>query len=261
MKNYKPILFSVVIPLYNKEKYVQRSVNSVLNQSYKNFELIIINDASTDLSLKKLHSYSDHRIKIYHRDKPGPGGYAARNLGIKKAKGDYISFLDADDEWMVDYLNVVYDLICKYKDIKCFCTAYINIYSNGKSRYSAYYLAHKSINNKILNRKEFFLSVASGKPPINSNIITIKKDVFSYTGNFPEGKCRSGGDVETWMRIALKEKIAWSSYLGALYYQDIPYQVTQTESYLEIPYVVKSVNDLKTAFTHRRSSAAEQLFL
>lgn len=81
-------LFSVVIPVYNKKPHVQRSIISVLNQSFSDFELIIIDDAPTDGSLDEIKKFPDPRIRLLHRDKPGPGGYAARNLGVKVAQGE-----------------------------------------------------------------------------------------------------------------------------------------------------------------------------
>ena len=91
---------SVVIPLYNKGPHIARSINSVRSQTFQDFELIIVNDASTDNSLGEVARFKDPRINLYHREKPGPGDYAARNLGIEKAKAEWIAFLDADDEWM-----------------------------------------------------------------------------------------------------------------------------------------------------------------
>src|SRR5690606_15386486 len=109
-------MFSVIIPVYNKLPHLDRSVQSVLNQTYSNFELILVDDASTDGSREKLRTFSDERIKVYYRDHPGAGGYAARNLGIEKATYDWISFLDADDEWTPDYLLTVSEIIKEQKD-------------------------------------------------------------------------------------------------------------------------------------------------
>src|SRR5690625_1627721 len=105
--SYSPF-FSVVIPVYNKELYVARAINSILNQSFKDFELIIVCDPSTDSSNSIVRKFSDRRIKVFNRNKPGLGGYAARNLGIKNSSGQWISFLDADDEWYLDHLQKMY---------------------------------------------------------------------------------------------------------------------------------------------------------
>ena len=92
------MFFSVIIPVGNKAPHLDRSINSVLNQSFKDFELILIDDATTDGSAAKLAGFTDYRIRLLKRSQPGPGGYAARNLGIKESRTNWIAFLDADDE-------------------------------------------------------------------------------------------------------------------------------------------------------------------
>lgn len=110
--------FSVVVPVYNKEPHIARCISSILNQSFVDFELIIICDPSNDNSAGEVEKFKDKRIRVYYRDKPGPGGYAARNLGIEKAKGKWVAFLDADDEWFVSHLAVLYKLQEKYGNSK-----------------------------------------------------------------------------------------------------------------------------------------------
>lgn len=93
-------LVSVVIPLYNREKTVQRAVDSVLNQTYTNIEVIVVDDGSTDKSVDKLKKYEgDSRIRVFCQEK-NRGANAARNRGIKESQGEYIAFQDSDDEWL-----------------------------------------------------------------------------------------------------------------------------------------------------------------
>src|SRR6056297_1231579 len=108
------MFFSVVIPLYNKEPHVARCIRSVLTQTHQDFEILIVNDASTDNSVGEVNKFEDTRIRLVHREEPGPGGYAARNLGIKLAQSEYIAFLDADDEWLPDHLLNMKNIIHKY---------------------------------------------------------------------------------------------------------------------------------------------------
>lgn len=91
------ILVSVVVPIYNAEKYLKKCINSILNQTYSNFELILVNDGSTDLSLKICENYlkRDRRIKLIN--KINQGSIATRRRGIEEAIGDYVMFIDADD--------------------------------------------------------------------------------------------------------------------------------------------------------------------
>lgn len=91
-------LVSIIVPVYNAEKYIKETIDSVLAQSYKNFELILVDDISTDNSVKVIESVEDPRI-ILHRVEGNAGAYAARNKGLELSKGRYIAFLDADDKW------------------------------------------------------------------------------------------------------------------------------------------------------------------
>src|SRR5690606_6038121 len=123
-------MFTVVMPIHNKAPHLRRSIDSVLNQTFEEFELMLINDASTDGSEKILTSYQDSRIKILNRLNPGPGGYAARNLGINTAKYDWISFIDADDSWEPVFLENISKAISNNPDVEFFTTKWDNIYSN-----------------------------------------------------------------------------------------------------------------------------------
>ena len=105
---------SVIIPLYNKEKIVERSVNSVLNQSFNDFELIIVDDGSTDKSFEIVNKIKDDRIKLIKQKNAGPS--AARNRGVKESKTDWVLFLDSDDELLKDALEHFILLITKYKN-------------------------------------------------------------------------------------------------------------------------------------------------
>ena len=100
------ILISVIIPMYNAEKTLDRCLGSILNQSYKNLEIIIVNDGSTDNSVKKVEEYqkSDSRIRIYHEQNSGVSH--ARNEGLKHISGDYVQFVDSDDDLDLDYFKI-----------------------------------------------------------------------------------------------------------------------------------------------------------
>lgn len=108
-------LISIIVPVYNVEKYVRRCIDSILTQSYKNFELILIDDGSTDMSGKICDTYlqQDERIKVIHQKNGGLS--AARNAGIEVATGDYVTFIDSDDYIAQEYLLVLLNGIKKFK--------------------------------------------------------------------------------------------------------------------------------------------------
>ena len=107
------ILVSVIIPTYNRCKLLQRSINSVLNQTHKNLEIIVVDDNSNDGTANYIGSLNDKRI-VYFRHDRNKGGSAARNTGIMKANAEYISFLDSDDEWLPNKLERQLLLFEKY---------------------------------------------------------------------------------------------------------------------------------------------------
>lgn len=115
--------FSIIIPLYNKEDFIADTIKSVLNQTFTDFEIIVVNDGSTDNSLKELQSIKDHRIITIQQKNQGVS--IARNNGIKNAKGDYITLLDADDEWKPNHLELFYKTIKQFPpNGALFCNAY-----------------------------------------------------------------------------------------------------------------------------------------
>ncbi len=194
MKVYPP--FSVVMPLYNKARYVARSISSVLNQTFDDFELIIIDDASTDESVSEAMKFDDPRIQFLFRNEPGAGGYAARNKGIKHARGKWICFLDADDKWYPNHLKTAHE--AKKKFTKC------NLIILG-------FRCHK-INTrkdifggeqqKTLTRSEA-LELYSKRDFIHINSVVSKKELLIDSGLFPVGKCNRGGDSDLFLRLLL----------------------------------------------------------
>ena len=107
-------LVSIIVPVFNVENYMKKCLDSVINQTYKNIEILLIDDGSKDSSGKICDEYSkkDKRIKIFHKENGGLS--SARNYGIEKATGEYLTFIDSDDTLEVDYIEYLYNLITKY---------------------------------------------------------------------------------------------------------------------------------------------------
>lgn len=119
--------FSVIIPLYNKQNYIVKTLQSVLAQTFTDFEIIIINDVSTDNSVDIAKTIQDERIKLINHP-VNKGLSASRNTGIKNAVARYIAFLDADDIWKPQFLETIAGLIQSYPEAKLFATKYEEIY-------------------------------------------------------------------------------------------------------------------------------------
>lgn len=130
MDNALPLI-SVIIPVYNVEKYLKRCMDSVLNQTYTNLEIVLVDDGSTDQSGKLCDSYEqiDFRIKVIHKRNGGVSD--ARNVGVENTKGQYITFIDPDDEVEWDYIEYLYHLICKYNCQIASCAAQVIVEANG----------------------------------------------------------------------------------------------------------------------------------
>lgn len=119
----KPFI-SVVIPLYNKEKSIAQSLKSVLNQAYTHFEIVVVDDGSTDKSVEEVRSIGDDRIQLLGQSNAGPS--KARNTGVKNSKGDWIVFLDADDELLPDALSIFAEIIVEHQDVDIIdCNRYV----------------------------------------------------------------------------------------------------------------------------------------
>ncbi|HHQ2324142.1 glycosyltransferase family 2 protein [Providencia rettgeri] len=123
--------FSVIIPLYNKEFYIKKTIQSVLSQSFQDFEIIIVDDGSTDNSVDEARKIIDSRISIIKQKNNGVS--SARNNGIKHATGDFLIFLDADDIFLSHAFEHFAQLIDTYKENYFFCTNYYRVSNSGKS--------------------------------------------------------------------------------------------------------------------------------
>lgn len=216
-------MFSVIIPVHNKAPHLQRSVNSVLNQSYPNFELILIDDASTDGSSEEILKFTDPRVKRLRRNTPGPGGYAARNLGIKEAQNPWIAFLDADDEWKPDHLLNVAEAIEQNPEIKFFVSGY-SLLDTTYERNGNYY-----VKNHERGSHRFNFSKYLKERPAWTGAVVVDRDTIIKAGLFPEGKASRGGDDDLWLKIMSKIRVGyWVNYLGAVYHRAAVNMVTKT---------------------------------
>ncbi|WP_415060983.1 glycosyltransferase family 2 protein [Flavobacterium sp.] len=123
-------IFSIIIPLYNKEKAIEKTLKSVFHQSFTDYEVLVINDGSTDKSEEKVKRFSDERLRLISTENKGVS--QARNLGINEAKGKLIAFLDADDYWFPNHLEKLVELHQKFPEAGLLATNYQFYYSDKK---------------------------------------------------------------------------------------------------------------------------------
>ncbi|MGX5913528.1 glycosyltransferase family 2 protein [Aliidiomarina sp. Khilg15.8] len=222
-------LFSVVVPVYNKEPHLARSLESVLAQTERSFELIVVCDPSTDNSTQIARTFESDNVRVFERDKPGPGGYAARNLGIQYARGRFVAFLDADDTWVENNLEIFVRLIGDKPDARAYSCGWIT--RHGEDDYNdSFYEAHKQSPCEI-NLKEFLIFEHNQQRPLCTNTVVMEKRLLDEAGGFPDGKISMGGDVDTWVRcLAISGGLVWSNHLGSVYYRDSVNMVSKSET-------------------------------
>lgn len=205
-------MISVVIPLYNKEQSIASTLQTVLKQTYQDFEIVIVNDGSTDHSVEEVAKVLDLRIHLIHQSNAGVS--AARNRGIEEAKGEYIAFLDADDVWKPDYLKTQYELTLKYPGCSVFASNYEFKDTQGKVTPTIIRkLSFKGVDGILSN---YFEVASCSHPPLWTSAVMVKKSAIQSIGGFPIG-IKSGEDLLTWARLACKYSIAYTKISQAIY--------------------------------------------
>lgn len=203
--------FTVIIPLFNKENFIENTLKSVLNQSFIDFEVLIINDGSTDKSEEKVLEFKDTRIHYFYKENEGVS--AARNFGIEKAKSDYITFIDADDFWYPNFLEEMFKNIRRFPELKVFSAA-IEVETSKKIIPSTYSIV-KTADCEIVN----YFEASSKETVICTSCAVFHKSVFEKTGNF-DIQLKSGEDTDMWIRIGLIYPILFSWKILARYVYD-----------------------------------------
>ena len=203
--------FSVIIPLYNKENFIKNTIESVLNQNFIDFEVIIVNDGSTDTSEEKVLQFNDSRIRYFSKENKGVS--TARNYGISIAKSDYISFIDADDYWYPDFLQVMFQNIHRFPEQKVFSAA-IEI-ETPKNVIPALYSIDKKSDCELVN----YFDASTKTTIICTSCAAFHKSVFDEIGDF-DTRIKSGQDTDLWIRIGLIYPIVFSWSILARYVYD-----------------------------------------
>lgn len=191
-------LVSVVIPVYNREGTIERAVNSVLNQTYTNIELIVVDDGSTDNSLQVVKQLQTEQMKIW--EQVHLGANAARNFGISVAKGEYIAFQDSDDEWLPEKLEKQITYMLENNFEACYCPFFL--YGD---HYDGLYFQDYRDRQKYENNLIDLLRIGNVLGP---QTLVIHRNIISDVGNFDEEMPRLQ-DYEFAIRIAQKKKIGY----------------------------------------------------
>ena len=203
--------FSIIIPLYNKENFIENTLKSVLQQSFTDYEVLIINDGSTDASETKILAFKDARIQYFNKKNEGVS--EARNYGIERAKSEYITFLDADDYWYPNFLQEMFLNIEKFPEQKVFAAA-IEI-ENPKNVIASSYSIPKSTECVVVN----YFEASYQEGIIFTSCAVFHKSVFEAIGGF-DPKIKSGQDTDLWIRIGLVYPVVFSFKILTRYIYD-----------------------------------------
>ncbi len=227
--------FSIIIPLYNKERDILKTLNSVFLQTYTNFEVVIVNDGSTDESEAVVKSLKDDRIHYFYKKNEGVA--LTRNFGVAQARSIHIAFLDADDYWHPSHLENLSSLIKKYPDHSWYATAYERKYNHKliTPMLSPAMQKGKDWKASIDNYFEYSLM----DPLAWTSAVCFKKDFFDLLNGFDASITHGAGeDTDLWMRAALKAPLAFSNTITARHNLDgsnrISHTPTLTRNFMNI---------------------------
>lgn len=216
-------MISVVIPLYNKAHTIVNTLKTVFNQTYHDFEVVIVNDGSTDNSIEVIRqNFNDPRIKIINQNNAGVS--SARNRGIQESTGEWISFLDADDEWLPTYLETISKVTDNCKDDLIILTG--RFQQNFKTKVKSYNIPIK-YQDKI-SEINFFENphVFAHISATTIRTSTLKKN-FNQWGCFLEGQ-KSNEDFTFLFKVALHVKAIYIGTPLSIYNGDVENQATTT---------------------------------
>ena len=198
-------MVSVIIPLYNKQEHICRTMDSVLSQSYADFEVIVVDDGSTDKGAEIAGQYKDSRVRVIHQDNAGPG--AARNYGTSQSDAPFITYLDADDEWLPGFLQKCVDKLVAYPDCAVAATSFFvgpeKVDRWSKLRRHGVHEGPWRLPLDITQRQlNYSLAVFHACSTVYRRGVVEK-----YGGFYSKNNCRYGEDVYLWLQIMFNHKI------------------------------------------------------
>ena len=197
---------SVIIPLFNKEKDIVKTLNSVCKQTYNDFEIIIVDDGSTDLSVEKIKIINDNRISIFSKNNEGVS--IARNFGVEKAKSNFVAFLDADDYWHPNHLEKLLFLIRTYPNNDWFATSYEKKRTNVLITPMVSPIFEKGENWSGVVGDFFENSLIDCLAWTSS--VCMKTDFFKSLNGF-NSQTTHAEDIDLWIRAALLSPLVFSN--------------------------------------------------
>ncbi len=224
--------FSVVIPLYNKANYIEKTLHSVLAQSFQDFEIVVVDDGSTDKSLEIAKKINDGRIRFIGQKNSGVS--VARNQGIEVAKGKYIALLDADDYWYPTHLQKMAELFATFPEAGLFCMGYERVL-NDKIVEKAHNHVHYSKGPQLI---EDYFTASLVNSIAWTSAVAFSKERFYEIGKF-DPDLRTGQDIDFFVRSALKVPVAFDPKITMRYHKQSENNLGQTHYNNDRIYLIK----------------------
>ena len=210
--------FSVIIPLYNKASYVAKAIGSVLAQTYKDFELVIVDDgskdSSADIALQAIEGHENCRLLRQNNT----GVSMARNNGVAASHGDFLCFLDADDWWEPTFLEEMDKFILKFPEAGIYGTNYTIVNETRRKTRVAQVGVDEGFEKGYINYCRVYAKTMY--MPLWTGAVSMPRTVFDEMKGFPKG-VNLGEDFLLWIRVALKYKVAFLNTPLAFYNQDV----------------------------------------
>lgn len=208
--------FSVVVPLYNKREFVENTVATVMGQTRSRWELIIVDDGSSDGSGELVKRFEDPRIRVIEQGNAGVS--AARNRGIREARGTFVCFLDADDEWSIHHLEELEALAAEFPQARMLFSA-VAVRRHGKLSHDAWCAARGEGERGLL--PSYPQAMVASPNLINSSNVAIAREVLTGSGalRFDE-RDAVGEDLDLWLKVSLSHPVAYSTSVGSIYNRD-----------------------------------------
>lgn len=209
---------SVIVPVYNKAPYLERCLRSIYDQSFEDFELVVVDDGSTDDSLQVVRRQADARLRVIEQPNRGPG--AARNTGMAAARGSLCAFLDADDEWLPHYLEESVAFLDRHTSVAAVTAGYLE-YPSGVSTEPLW--RRRGIADGVLR-----LSPHHTAPELVAflaymscwSTVVRRQTALQWGGFYDRERCLYAEDAFLWLKLLLNEQVGFILTPGVKYHRE-----------------------------------------
>lgn len=249
-----PPRFSVVVPLYNKCAHIGRALASVLAQRWVDFEVLVVNDGSTDGGERLVEACPDPRVRLVNQ--ANQGASAARNRGARDARAAHVAFLDADDEWKPDFLAEIARLVDASPASYLFATAYQMTSPDGRQMsYSAERVGQALAGTRL----DYLDCVGRDVYPFYTSTVCVNREAFLQAGGF-DHSLAIGEDVDLWLRLSMQSAACFSQAVGAVYHRDAENRaMNQTGRALKILAFARRLSTLRPGLAPKQAHDLDSL--